>query len=72
MSKKFLRVAAVAERYSVSPRTIPRMVKDGRLPAPHYRGKFPLFDIDELERCDRHYVTTSRKPKTPAEQAAEA
>lgn len=53
MSKRFLRVKAVAERYGVSTRTVPRMVKDGRLPLPHYRGKFPLFDEAELDAADR-------------------
>jgi predicted DNA-binding transcriptional regulator AlpA len=51
--KKFLRKNAVAERYSINPRTIPRMVADGRLPPPVYRGKFPLWDEDALDASDR-------------------
>ena len=37
-SKKYLRKKAVAERYGVNDRTIDRMAKDKRLPAPFYLG----------------------------------
>jgi predicted site-specific integrase-resolvase len=56
MSTKFLRKAAVAERYGVNPRTVDRMWRDGRLPAPVYRGKFPLFDEADLDAADRAAV----------------
>lgn len=53
MSKKFLRKAAVAQRYSINTRTVERMVSDGRLPRPTYRGRFPLWDETELDVSDR-------------------
>jgi hypothetical protein len=59
--KKFLRKNAVAERYSINPRTVPRMVEDGRLPPPTYRGKFPLWDEDALDASDRA-ATMARRP----------
>jgi hypothetical protein len=58
---KFLRRAAVAERYSVDERTVERMRKDGRLPQPHYRGRFPLWSLEELEASDRAAVIASRR-----------
>ena len=64
--KRFLRLQSVAERYGVSTRTVPRMVRDGRLPPPHYRGKFPLFDEDELDASDRAAVVASRSRTTEA------
>jgi predicted DNA-binding transcriptional regulator AlpA len=55
MAKKYLRKRAVAERYGgVTPRTIERMVKDGRLPEPEYpAGRFPMWDEAKLDECDR-------------------
>jgi hypothetical protein len=51
---KYLRTNGVAGRYSVHARSIPRMVKDGRLPKPAlYNGRFPLWDEDELDANDR-------------------
>jgi predicted site-specific integrase-resolvase len=64
--KKFLRKAAVAERYGVNVRTIDRMTRDGRIPQPHYRGKFPLFDETELDAADRAAVLASRKDSKAA------
>lgn len=52
-SKRYLRKKAVAERYGVDDRTVDRMKEDGRIPPPFYRGKFPLWDEDELDRRDR-------------------
>jgi predicted DNA-binding transcriptional regulator AlpA len=69
VSKRFLRKAAVAARYGVNVRTVERMILDGRLPRPHYRGKFPLFDESELDKSDRAFVAASRSNK-PAPQAA--
>ena len=43
MPKKFLRKQAVAERYSIDERTVDRMKDDGRLPEPHYRGRWPTL-----------------------------
>ena len=53
MPKKFLRKQAVAERYSIDERTVDRMKDDGRLPRPHYRGRFQLWDEAALDRSDR-------------------
>jgi predicted site-specific integrase-resolvase len=64
MSKKFLRKQAVAERYGINVRTVERMVLDGRLPAPVYRGKFPLFAEDELDAADRAATARPRPSKT--------
>jgi predicted DNA-binding transcriptional regulator AlpA len=54
--RKYLRKAALAERYSVSGRTIDRWSRDGsgRLPAPTYlAGDFPVWREDELDAHDR-------------------
>jgi predicted DNA-binding transcriptional regulator AlpA len=53
MSKKFLRKQSVAERYDIDERTVDRMKDDGRLPPPHYRGRLPMWDEDELDASDR-------------------
>jgi predicted DNA-binding transcriptional regulator AlpA len=53
-SKKYLRKKAVAERYSVDARTVDRMALDGRLPKPIYITKFPLWDEEALDACDRN------------------
>lgn len=39
MSTRFLRKKAVSERYDVTVRSVERMVEDGRLPPPVYRGE---------------------------------
>jgi hypothetical protein len=53
MSKKYLRVKSVAERYCVHERTVPRMVDDGRLRKPDlYNGRFPLWDEEKLNEDD--------------------
>jgi predicted DNA-binding transcriptional regulator AlpA len=51
--KKFLCKRGVAERYGVNVRTVERMSKDGRLPRPIHRGRFPLWDEAELDASDR-------------------
>jgi hypothetical protein len=68
--KHFLRKAAVAVRYSVTPRTIERWSSphDGRIPAPKYRGKIPLWDEDELDASDRAAATRPR-PRAPKASA---
>jgi predicted DNA-binding transcriptional regulator AlpA len=54
MPKKYLRTNDVAARYSVHPRSVPRMVKDKRLPKPAmYSGRFPLWSEDELDAHDK-------------------
>jgi hypothetical protein len=54
MPKRYLRQNSVAARYDVNPRSIPRMVKDKRLPPPSlYNGRFPLWDEDALDAHDR-------------------
>jgi predicted DNA-binding transcriptional regulator AlpA len=65
MSSKFLRKAAVAARYSINPRTVERMIEDGRLPKPVYRGRFPLWRESDLDESDRRLAVASR-PKTAA------
>lgn len=67
MSKKpktFLRKRAVADRYSINPRTVERMTQDGRLPSPIYRGKFPLWDEDALDASDRAAAVLTRSTET--------
>jgi predicted DNA-binding transcriptional regulator AlpA len=63
MTKKFLRKSAVAERYSCDERTIDRMKNDGRLPRPIYRGKFPLWDCEDLDASDRAAALAPRPVK---------
>ena len=53
MSKKYLRKQSVAERYGIDERTVDRMKTDGRLPAPTYRGRLPIWAEDELDASDR-------------------
>jgi hypothetical protein len=54
MPKKYVRKNGVAARYDVNPRSIPRMISDGRLPPPTiYNGRFPLWDEDVLDANDR-------------------
>jgi predicted DNA-binding transcriptional regulator AlpA len=67
--KKFLRKSAVAARYSCDERTVDRMKNDGRLPRPIYRGKFPLWDSDELDASDRAAALAPRTVKPTAATA---
>jgi hypothetical protein len=62
--KKFLRKQAVAERYSVTTRTVDVMAEDGRLPPPIYRGtRFPLWDEEALDKADRAALRKQRVPE---------
>jgi predicted DNA-binding transcriptional regulator AlpA len=56
--KKYLRKAAVAERYSIHQRSVERLAKEGRIPAPIYLhgSRFPLWDESELDANDRRAV----------------
>jgi hypothetical protein len=70
MSKTFLRKRQVAARYNIVTRTVDRWAEDGRLPPPIWRGRVPLWDLDELEAGDHAAATTARasgKLKTTAD-----
>lgn len=60
MPKTFLRKRQVAARYNIVLRTVDRWSEDGRLPAPIYRGKIPLWDLDRLEADDLAAATAAR------------
>jgi predicted site-specific integrase-resolvase len=64
--KQFLRKNAVAHRYGINVRTVERMTKDGRLPLPIFRGKFPLWDCEELDASDRAAALAPRPVKATA------
>lgn len=62
MAKKYLRKRAVAERYNIDPRSVERLVADGRLPAPEYPvGRFPLWDEELLNQTDKAATVAPRK-----------
>jgi excisionase family DNA binding protein len=64
--KKYLRARQVAERYGCHVRTIERMVKDRRIPAPIYLGsRFPLWSIEELDSADRQATRERVRPAIP-------
>jgi hypothetical protein len=66
MSKKFLRKAGVAARYSVDPRSVNRMQADGRIPKPtRMLGRIPIWDEEVLDANDRAAAIAPR----PAGQA---
>jgi hypothetical protein len=70
MSKIFLRKRQVAARYNIVTRTVDRWSEDGRLPLPMWRGRVPLWDLDELEAGDHAAATAARasgKPVTAAQ-----
>ena len=67
--KKFLRKQAVADRYSITPRTVDRMAEDGRLPPPIYRSKFPTWDEEALDKAVRAAVRKQRAPERQAKSA---
>jgi hypothetical protein len=61
MNKKFLRGwRDLADRYGVTTRTAQRMCEDGRLPEPSYipDSRFPLWQLDLLDKHDRLIITT--------------
>jgi hypothetical protein len=69
--KTFLRKRQVAQRYSITTRSVERWSLDGRLPAPTYRGKIPLWDLDLLEAADLAAATAARaSAEMPTETAA--
>ena len=61
MPKQFLRKSQVAQRYQVHERSVDRMAKDGRIPKPIHRGKFPLWDESELEEFERRAVINANE-----------
>ena len=55
--KRYLRKNDLAARYGVTPRNIDFMVKDGRIPAPFYLSRFPLWDEDVIDAESNRYAT---------------
>jgi predicted site-specific integrase-resolvase len=76
MPKTFLRKQQVGQRYGIDVRSVDRWSADGRLPAPTYRGKIPIWDLDELEARDRQAeierASGSLKTTAPADPKSEA
>jgi len=60
MPKTFLRKRQVAARYNITTRSVDRWSQDGRLPAPMFRGRVPLWDLDRLEADDLAAATVAR------------
>jgi len=61
--KRWLRKKHLCERYGdASPRTIERMVKDGRLPPPEFpfRNRIPAWREEVLDEHDRGAVRAPR------------
>jgi hypothetical protein len=58
--KRYLRKNELAARYGTTPRNIDYMVKDGRIPAPFYLSRFPLWDPDQVDAADRAALVASR------------
>jgi predicted DNA-binding transcriptional regulator AlpA len=56
MPKQFLRKSQVAARYQIHERSVDRWAKDGRIPKPIHRGKFPLWSESQLEAYERRAV----------------
>ena len=54
-SRKYLRKRGVADRYSVDPRSVDRMSRDGRIPPPKYLpgSVVPMWLESELDENDR-------------------
>jgi hypothetical protein len=59
--RRYSRKRAVATRYKVTTRTIDRMARDGRLPAPEYPlgPKLPLWNDAKLDAHDRRKQTVA-------------
>lgn len=72
MATKFLRKRAVADRYGITDRTVERMVDDGRLPAPIYRGRMPLWRKSELDKSDRAAALAPRQKRAAVDATAKA
>jgi hypothetical protein len=65
---RYLRKKEVARRYSTTPRTIERMAKDGRLPAPQYliSARIPLWCEETLDERDRAATRAGRAAEARA------
>jgi predicted DNA-binding transcriptional regulator AlpA len=50
---KFLRKRQLAERYGCTTRTIDRWSETGRLPKPLRIGSVPVWELAEVEACER-------------------
>jgi predicted site-specific integrase-resolvase len=73
MSKIFLRKRQVAARYNIVTRTVDRWSEDGRLPPPLFRGKVPLWSLEELEAQDHAAAAVARASgKTTADSEVTA
>jgi predicted site-specific integrase-resolvase len=69
----WLRKKKVAERYGLDVRSIDRKSRDGMLPPPKYPiGRWPMWDLDELERHDRAAVAKPSKGKAKPTARTEA
>jgi predicted DNA-binding transcriptional regulator AlpA len=66
-TRKYSRKRAVAQRFSVSERTVDRYVAEGRLPRPVYLpgSRIPLFEETALEEFERLAAV-----RTPAKEVA--
>jgi hypothetical protein len=69
---KFLRKRQVAQRYSITPRSVERWSADGRLPAPTYRGTIPIWSVDKLDAYDRQAETIERAAAADSKEATTA
>jgi predicted DNA-binding transcriptional regulator AlpA len=52
-NKQYLRKKELTARYGVVARTIDRWTLDGRLPKPVHIGTVPMWDVNEVEACER-------------------
>jgi hypothetical protein len=70
MAKQYLRKPSLAQRYDTTPRTIDRMVADGRLRRPDcYNGPIPLWDAERLDEDDRRATQRPISKKAGTEKA---
>jgi hypothetical protein len=72
MPKMFLRKRQVAARYNIVTRTVDRWAEDGRLPPPMWRGRVPLWDLDELEAQDHAAAAAARASGKPITEESAA
>ena len=66
MSVNYLRVKAVAARYGIHERTVLVWAREGKLPKPHYVGRYPLFDEAALDEMDRKAARERPRPRPAA------
>jgi hypothetical protein len=66
MSAVYLSNYDVAKRYNIHTRTIPIWVEQGRLPRPHYFGRFPRFLESDLDEMDRATARERPRPRPAA------